>query len=251
MANDTLTLSGNGISGVQNNVNSSNATIQLLDNARAVVTGNSNHVSAGNTDSLGLYGNNNTATITGTGGNVWLSGTGDTVKASGEQVVVAGYTTGTINGDNDTVTLLAAASGSTLAINGSNERISLASLGGSITLNTGEAVDYTEIDLSVTSDHVWLQRLGSDLVLDNLGTGQAETIKNWFSDGIYEASIKASDGKVISPDNVSNLVQIMASFASSHSDFNPLSTTHTSVNDTSYYGTLAGSVYDSHGSGWR
>ncbi|MDE1145000.1 MAG: hypothetical protein PW843_00045 [Azospirillaceae bacterium] len=259
VANDTITLGSNGTNGVLNNVYASSTTVSVLDNAHVAVTGDSNHIYAGNADTVAIYGNGNTttvtgtgsgvaiygnndiATITGTGGNVLLSGTGSTINVSGEQVIVAGGTTGTINGDNDIVTLSAAA-GSTLAINGMNETVSLGAWGGYFAFNTTNVPDQSELDLPVASDHLWLQRSGDDLILENLGTTQAVTIKDWFDNAIYAVAIKGSDGKeILNYDNFGELIQAMASFTSTHSGFNPQTTTHTSTAETSYYGTLASS----------
>lgn len=83
------------------------------------------------------------------------------------------------------------------------ERISVN--GGQHTLDLGSGT---------TSDHLWFQSSGNDLVISVLGSAEKETITNWYSGTSYQLTqIVAGDGKTLDASGAEQLVQAMAAFS--------------------------------------
>jgi hypothetical protein len=88
----------------------------------------------------------------------------------------------------------------------------------------------------VSSHDLWMQRSGSNLVVDVLGTTDKLTLKGWFASGGATPQIDAGTLKLDT--QVATLVQAMATFSADHVGFNPQTTTDTTLTNSSFYGTL-------------
>ena len=86
---------------------------------------------------------------------------------------------------------------------------------------------------------LWLLRSGNDLVADIMGTHDQATIANWFgtSADAQLAHIVTSDGSVLDA-QISQLVQAMATYSSSHSGFDPTIVTQ-APSDANLQGAIA------------
>jgi Bacterial Ig-like domain/Glycosyl hydrolases family 16 len=94
---------------------------------------------------------------------------------------------------------------------------------------------------AVTHDHLWFEKSGNDLIVDVLGTTQRVYINNWYANGQPPQQILASDGLKLDA-GITALVQAMANFSAAHPGFNPMTTSHMSLNDI-YFGTTLVAVY--------
>ncbi|WP_316179578.1 calcium-binding protein [Bradyrhizobium sp. SZCCHNRI1009] len=74
----------------------------------------------------------------------------------------------------------------------------------------------------VTDNDLWFLQSGNDLQIDLLGTTQNVTIKNWFSAPSNQLQEITAGGLKIDS-QISQLVQAMASYSSSHAGFDPTS----------------------------
>ncbi|WP_316172819.1 MULTISPECIES: calcium-binding protein [unclassified Bradyrhizobium] len=74
----------------------------------------------------------------------------------------------------------------------------------------------------VTDNDLWFLQSGNDLQIDLLGTTQNVTIKNWFSAPSNQLQEITARGLKIDS-QISQLVQAMASYSSSHAGFDPTS----------------------------
>jgi Ca2+-binding RTX toxin-like protein len=82
--------------------------------------------------------------------------------------------------------------------------------GGDTLYETGTDVD--EMSFSdVSSDQLWFQRSGQDLLVSTIGTGDKVTVKGWYSSTQSQVElIEAADGKVLVSSQVDALVSAMA-----------------------------------------
>jgi len=79
-----------------------------------------------------------------------------------------------------------------------------------------------DVGSGVSVDQLWFVRSGNDLVVDIMGTHDQATIANWFgaSTDAQLAHIITSDGSVLDA-QISQLVQAMATYSTSHGGFDP------------------------------
>jgi Ca2+-binding RTX toxin-like protein len=132
-----------------------------------------------------ITGTLNADTINGLGGNDFLSG-GDGNDSLGG------------GSSNDTYLLGSGSNADTISDSDSTA-------GNTDVLSTGSDVAF---------DQLWFRRVGSDLKVSIIGTGDKSTISSWYSGSIYHVEqFKTSDGKVLLDTQVENLVSAMASFA--------------------------------------
>ena len=66
----------------------------------------------------------------------------------------------------------------------------------------------------VAADQLWFRRVGANLEVSIIGSGDSCTISQWYSaDAHHVEQFKTADGKVLLDSQVNNLVQAMAAFA--------------------------------------
>ncbi|TJZ74852.1 hypothetical protein FAZ21_07635 [Chitiniphilus eburneus] len=64
------------------------------------------------------------------------------------------------------------------------------------------------------SDQLWFRRVGSDLEVSVIGTGDKVTVASWYSGTKYHVEqFKTADGKMLLDSQVDALVSAMAGFA--------------------------------------
>ena len=134
----TLTIGGNGLNGVSDVVDASNATVAVASNSHVTVNGSSDTVTVGAGSYLGVSGSSDAVTAT-TGAEITIhSGTGDTVTGAGLTVNLAAGTEAAVGGNGvsgatDEVYASSANVGvdasSNLALHGSSNTVTM--LGGS------------------------------------------------------------------------------------------------------------------------
>lgn len=79
---------------------------------------------------------------------------------------------------------------------------------------TAGNTDVLSVGAGVAADQIWLRRIGSDLEVSIIGTGDKTTIANWYSGSAYHVEqFKIADGKVLLDSQVDALVSAMAAFA--------------------------------------
>ena len=90
----------------------------------------------------------------------------------------------------------------------------------------------------VNANQLWFQRNGNDLSIAVMGTHDQVTVAGWFGGaGAQLAEIRSADGLKIDA-GVSQLVQAMATFSSTHAGFDPTTATQ-APNDTALQNTIA------------
>ncbi|AXF85214.1 Serralysin B [Ephemeroptericola cinctiostellae] len=78
---------------------------------------------------------------------------------------------------------------------------------------TSNNTDLLWFDTSATSNQLWFQHTGNNLVVSVIGTNDNVTINNWYSGVANQIEqIKASDGKVLLNNEVEALVSVMSAF---------------------------------------
>ena len=74
--------------------------------------------------------------------------------------------------------------------------------------------DLLWFDTNVTSNQLWFQHTGNNLVVSVIGTSDKVTLSNWYTGSVNQVeTIKASDGKTLSSTKVDALVSAMSAFA--------------------------------------
>ena len=80
--------------------------------------------------------------------------------------------------------------------------------------NTAGNTDMLQFAAGVAADQLWFRRVGSNLEVSIIGSGDSCTISQWYSaDARHVEQFKTADGKVLLDSQVNNLVQAMAAFA--------------------------------------
>ncbi len=75
-------------------------------------------------------------------------------------------------------------------------------------------VDVAHFAQDVSFDQLWFERVGDDLRVSVIGTGDRLTVGSWFVDAEHRLDeFRAGDGRLLVETQVQNLVQAMASFA--------------------------------------
>lgn len=74
--------------------------------------------------------------------------------------------------------------------------------------------DMIDFKTGVNANQLWFKHIGNDLLIQTIGTSDSVLVKNWYSSTFTSqgGTIKASDNKSISAQNVENLVTAMAAF---------------------------------------
>ncbi|MBH1977406.1 MAG: putative Ig domain-containing protein [Comamonadaceae bacterium] len=74
--------------------------------------------------------------------------------------------------------------------------------------------DMLQFAAGVSTDQLWFRRVGSNLEVSIIGSGDTCTISQWYaSDARHIEQFKTADGKMLLDSQVNNLVQAMAAFA--------------------------------------
>ncbi|MDX1251902.1 MAG: hypothetical protein IDH49_06570 [Gammaproteobacteria bacterium] len=177
-----------------------------------------------------LYGYATNDTLNGLGGNDFIDG------RAGDDLIDGGTGTDTLYGvdgndtmnggaDNDVLyggngidTLNGGAGNDTLSGGlGSDVYLSGRGSGGDLLSDydaTAGNTDRLDIGAGVTTDQIWFRRVGSDLEMSVIGTGDKTTISGWYYGAAYHVEqFKTADGKMLLDSQVDSLVTAMAGFA--------------------------------------
>jgi hypothetical protein len=158
-----------------------------------------------------------------------------------QQALVSSQTTGGSGND----VLFGGAGNDVLTGGGGNDTYQFGHGGGQDRIVNGTAASTGpsgELDFGagISANQLWFQRDGNDLSITVMGSRDQVTVGGWFSSaGAQLAEIKTADGMQIGA-GVSQLVQAMADFSSTHAGFDP-SAVAQAPNDTSLQNTLAAS----------
>ncbi len=90
--------------------------------------------------------------------------------------------------------------------------------GGSDTVQDSDVTvgnnDIVQFQSSISTDQLWFSRSGDDLQVAIIGTTDVVTIDDWYVGATHQIEqFRTNDGKVLSNDNVDNLVNAMATFS--------------------------------------
>ena len=264
MNNGTITLNNNSgakVNGNGNHITTYNGDSLIVGGSSNVITlgasssfwftsGGGNSINAANGDSIGVTGAGQTATadmVTLNNGTISVnSNSNATIVGSGNVVTAYSNDTVTINGSN---TVKSATGNTNFTETGTsgNDTYQFARNAGTetITKNATSGLGKNgELDLAtgIANNQLWFEQKGNDLQVDILGTTDHVTVKGWYSsDNAKFQAIKTADGNILDINAQFNLlVQNLATFAASHSAFNP--TTATSFpNDPNLQSTLTAS----------
>ncbi|WP_316168619.1 MULTISPECIES: calcium-binding protein [unclassified Bradyrhizobium] len=115
---------------------------------------------------------------------------------------------------------------------------------GQSTINLSTTAGSTnEVDFlgSITDQNLWFEQSGNDLKIDLLGTANSTTVKNWFSGSSSQLQEITAGGLKIDS-QISQLVQVMASYSANNTGFDPTSSSIQSVpNDATLQNAIAAS----------
>ncbi len=245
-ANNTANLVING---------TSNADTITLGAASQTVNGKagSDHiiVSAANAGAL-ICGGNGTNTLEITGGGMAVMNAGDT-KINVVQLDAA--TSLTLDNENNlTINGSAGNDGFTL---GGGKGVALNSNGGYDTYRVGTNIGTAsitnavsggtaangEVDFlsGITDESLWFKKVGTNLEIDLLGTKDSLTLNGWYGNNASAKVAEFTTADGLKLDNeVAQLVQAMASYATAHPGFNPATATAMPT-DTSLQSVIAAS----------
>ncbi|WP_245313865.1 hypothetical protein [Bradyrhizobium elkanii] len=91
---------------------------------------------------------------------------------------------------------------------------------------------------AISSDQLWFERSGDNLLIDLFDTSNSATVNGWFAGAAVQLQEITAGGLKIDS-QVSQLVQAMATYAN-NPGFDPTSSSiHTVPNDTSLQGTMS------------
>jgi len=95
------------------------------------------------------------------------------------------------------------------------------------TASTTVSTSVLTAGLALSSQKLWFIQTGADLTIDALGTTAQATIKNWFGSAqpANLSTILAADGMTLDLGQLPTIVAAMATYASAHPGFNPLTAT--------------------------
>lgn len=99
-------------------------------------------------------------------------------------------------------------------------------------------MDKLDFSGSIDHDDLWFRQSGNDLRIDVVGTNTYATIKDWFAGSASELN-EINAGGLTLDNQVSQLVQAMASFTSTHPSFDPVSTSAVMPQDQSVQNAIA------------
>ncbi len=156
----------------------------------------------------------------------------------------------TMAGSSGNDTLTGTSTANTLVGNGGSDIYVLNATNQNDTIVNGSSTTTTaQGELSITNanhNQLWLAQSGNNLVVDVLGTTEQATIQNWYSGnaGAKLQTVLASDNLKLDS-SLQTLVQAMASFSANNPNFNPMTTTHTTLTDSYFGSTLAASATSS------
>ncbi len=156
-----------------------------------------------------------------------------------QQAVVSQHTTGGTGND----VLFGGSGNDVLTGGGGNDTYQFGRGGGQDRIVNGTATSTAasgELDFGagVNANQLWFQRNGNDLSIAVMGTHDQVTVAGWFGGaGAQLAEIRSADGLKIDA-GVSQLVQAMATFSSTHAGFDPTTATQ-APNDTALQNTIA------------
>ncbi len=82
--------------------------------------------------------------------------------------------------------------------------------------SSATSLDIVQFMDAISANQLWLQKVGNDLDVSVIGTGDKVRVKDWYTTNGYNANqvdaFKTQDGKSLLNANVNQLVQAMASF---------------------------------------
>jgi hypothetical protein len=185
------------------------------------------------------------------GGSERILFTGLPTGASSEILEYAGADgTGTllwtsIMGSSGNDTLTATGTSQALVGNGGSDTYKFGRGDGADVIQNGISSNTTatgELDLGtgITTNDLWFQHVGNDLVVELLGTQDRMTVAGWYANaGAPLEEIKTAGGSMIDS-QLNQLVQAMATFGANNSAFNPTTATAFPT-DSTLQGVLAAS----------
>jgi hypothetical protein len=140
-------------------------------------------------------------------------------------IIVSPNTTGGVGND----VLFGASSNDVLTGNGGNDTYLFGHGGGQDRIVNGTMSSTTpsgELDFgaNITDNQLWFQQNGNDLTIDVMGSQDKITVAGWFNGAGSQLQEITAGGMKIDA-NVSQLVQAMASYSSSHAGFDPTTAT--------------------------
>ena len=177
----TIEAAGAGTDTVQSAI----AWTLATDVENLILTGSAAIKGTGNASDNVLTGNSGANVLTGGAGNDWLDG------RAGVDSLVGGA-------GND------------------NYRLGRGYGADTVTENDATAgnTDVAWFDAGIASDQLWFQRVGNNLEVDIIGTGDRLTLNSWYLGNQYHVEqFKTSDGRTLLDSQVQNLVNAMAAFA--------------------------------------
>jgi Ca2+-binding RTX toxin-like protein len=202
------------VTGFGETINASDVAITVGANSSATITGDfDNIVANGSGSSINLTGSNDTL-IGGPGGN--------TLGASGENNTVIG-------GAGDDILLMNGGSG-TFSGGGGNDVYAFGRGSGQDQIVNGvvdnaDATGELDFGAGIDANQIWFQQDGNDLLISILGSNDRVTVNGWYgANGAQLQEIKLAGGLEIDA-GLSQLVQAMASYGATHSDFDPATAT--------------------------
>lgn len=183
--------------------------------ASKTVTGNFNLSAANTTYDVTLTGNNQAGQVL-TGG-------------SGADTLIVGTGNDTLNGGTGYTTYQFGAAFGQDVVNNAF---------------AGNTVAKGEIDFtsgSITDENLWLKQSGNDLIVQLLGTTEQVTVSGWYGSNAGAQVQTFNVGGLKLDSQVAQLVSAMASYATSHSGFNPTTTGTVMPTDTTLQNTITSS----------
>lgn len=165
-----------------------------------------------------ITGNSNNNVITGAKGNDTLTGGGDS-----DTFVFS-------RGDGQDVITDFASNGHLVYINDARWVDENGNVVSDVDPTFDHGGDVINFKTGVSSDQLWFRHVGSDLLINTIGTTDSVLVKNWYTQNhTYPSYIKAADGKVLDSNKVENLVSAMAAFTAPTAGHTTLPTSYQSV----------------------
>ncbi len=231
--NDSVSTTGNSTNIYDEGTGGNTITMSGTDDTGNIYANNSAAVANGSSETIWLIGNADTATVAGTGNtaNIASGYTDETVNIKGTGVSVfdesAGGNTFVFGGGST------AAGGSIIDGEGLENYEFLSNFGQDSIFANGENISASTITFGagVTSQNLWFQQVGNDLLIRLIGTNETVTISSWF----YTANAQVKDialatGGTLLAAQVQGLAAFMASYIAANPSFNPATATQMPTN---------------------
>jgi Ca2+-binding RTX toxin-like protein len=198
-----------------------NVTFQVVANDLVLadgVTGDgidiaNQYGAAANPVPLLVFGDGSMMSLTG-GLPIKAAGDGIFSGTAGNDTLMGGSGTETLNGNGGNDSFIAGIGSETFNGGTGNDSYSVAAGAGTDIINETGGTNTLQFGAGIAIDQLWFAQVGADLDISEIGTNSQIIVKNWYSGPAnHVQQIATNDGHTLLDTQVANLVNAMASYS--------------------------------------